>query len=170
MYFIIIFVVIIAIIVFIYNVRLPKSEVNKKIRHYENHLKTKYTNVQISRLDTDKSVINVVFSNNNSYFIKFVYIPNYSQIQINNKSTWELKYGAGNTPGKHQPHKRYLNEIATFLNEDYVGKKIVAFTNNPKEIVKYINESEIIIVNPSTDVYGANLISVHKLDKIVKEE
>lgn len=170
MYFIIIFVVIIAIIVFIYSVRLPKSEVNKKIRHYENHLKTKYTNVQISRLDTDKSVINVVFSNNNSYFIKFVYIPNYSQIQINNKSTWELKYGADNTPGKHQPHRRYLNEIATFMNEDYVGKKIVAFTNNPKEIVKYINESEIIIVNPSTDVYGANLISVHKLDKIVKEE
>lgn len=56
------------------------------------------------------------------------------------------------------------------MNEDYVGKKIVAFTNNPKEIVKYINESEIIIVNPFTDVYGANLISVHKLDKIVKEE
>ena len=85
MYFIIIFVVIIAIIVFIYNVRLPKSEVNKKIKYYEAHLKTKYTNVQISRLDTDKSVIKVVFSNNNSYFIKFVYIPNYSQIQINNK-------------------------------------------------------------------------------------
>ena len=170
MYFIIIFVVIIAITVFIYNVRLPKSEVNKKIKYYEAHLKTKYTNVQISRLDTDKSVIKVVFSNNNSYFIKFVYIPNYSQIQINNKSTWELKYGAGNTPGKHQPHKRYQNEIATFMNEDYVGKKILAFTNNPKEIVKYINESEIIIVNPFTDVYGANLISVHKLDKIVKEE
>ena len=92
MYFIIIFVVIIAITVFIYNVRLPKSEVNKKIKYYEAHLKTKYTNVQISRLDTDKSVIKVVFSNNNSYFIKFVYIPNYSQIQINNKSTWELKY------------------------------------------------------------------------------
>ena len=138
MYFIIIFVVIIAIIVFIYSVRLPKSEVNKKIRHYENHLKTKYTNVQISRLDTDKSVINVVFSNNNSYFIKFVYIPNYSQIQINNKSTWELKYGAGNTPGKHQPHRRYLNEIATFMNEDYVKKSLNILMNQKLSLLIHL--------------------------------
>lgn len=169
MYFLIIFFVLIVIAIFIYKSQIPKISVNNSINYFINNFKSKYHDIQISKLENDKSIVKVTFSNNKTYYIKFVYIPNFSQIQINNKSTWELKYGAGNTPGKHQPHKRYLNEIVNFMNNDYFGTKIVAFTVNPKEIVKYINESEIIIVKPTTDVYGAFVTSVNKLDKIVTE-
>lgn len=169
MYYIIILVALIILYIFFYKIKIPAISVNNAIKYYEKNLKTKYPNVQISKIDKDKSIVKVSFSSSKTYYIKFVYIPDYSQIQINNKSTWEIKYGAGPNPGKQQPHKRYLNEIVMFMNENYLGTKIVAFTKKPKEIVKYINESEIIIVKPSTDVYGAYLTYAQKLDKIVVE-
>ncbi len=37
-------------------------------------------------------------------------------------------------------------------------KKIVLLDKKPQKMVKYINESEIIIVNSKTDLYGTNII------------
>lgn len=97
---------------------------------------------------------------NTIYYIKFLILPSFSEVQINNKTTWEVKYGAGNTPGKAQPKKRYLTEIIDFMKEtlESDSQKVVILVPKPKKIVKYINESEIIFVKPTTDVYGAHLI------------
>ena len=99
--------------------------------------------------------------NSTHYYIKFLNIPAYSEIQINNKTTWELKYGAKEQPGKAQPHKRYLSELSSFLGTDFgknINKIIIVFPK-PKKIVKYINESEIIFVNSKTDLYGTRILT-----------
>lgn len=106
-----------------------------------------------------------VITNSTIFYVKFVIVPSHSEIQINNQSTWEVKYGAGNQIGKVQPHKRYLSEIVAFMKTVYEEKnsqKVVIFSPTPKKIVKYINENEIDFVNSTTDVYGARITSIGK--------
>ena len=92
--------------------------------------------------------------------------PDYSEIQINSRATWEVKYGAGNTPGKAQPHRRFLTEVSAFQNKDFEEGivKLVLISPKPKKIVKYINECEIVFVKPTTDIYGSNIITKDSLD------
>ena len=69
------------------------------------------------------------------YFVKVIVIPKYAEIIINSKTTWELRYGAGNTPGKIQPIKKYLPGIAPFMNYpvDEQTKKIAVLTPDAKK-------------------------------------
>jgi hypothetical protein len=107
-----------------------------------------------------------IITNDKTFYVKFVIIPSYSEIQINNQSTWEVKYGAGDKVGKVQPHKRYLSEIISFMRNDFEEncQKIVIFSPTPKKIVKYLNENEIDFVTSNTDVYGARITSIGKYD------
>ncbi len=99
--------------------------------------------------------------NKKTYYLKFLIIPSYSEIQINNKTTWELKYGAKDHPGRVQPHRRYLGELSSFLGAVFEDDaiKFVVVSPKPKKVVKYINESEIIFVNFATDLYGTKIIT-----------
>ena len=68
-------------------------------------------------------------------------------IKINNKTTWEIKYGGGNNPGKSDPYSKYLNQnIDCFMKletkED--EQKVVVLIPKSKKIVMYINECEIV--------------------------
>lgn len=40
----------------------------------------------------------IIKNNDVTFIVKTIKIPEYAEIQINNKVTWEIKYGAGNTP------------------------------------------------------------------------
>lgn len=170
MEFAVIIVVLIIIGLFIYNSYSGKIKKKKLINKIINYFKNANIEHKLEINNNDIFDIDLII-NEKHYLIKIVIIPAYSEIQINNKSTWEVKYGAGNTPGKVQPHKRYLNEIVNFQNNDFNGaKKVVIFSPKPKKIVKYINECEIVFVNSKTDVYGTNIISENQLAYFIKNE
>ena len=143
---------------------LLNSETNKatEIENYLNKIKELGFNIS----KEENKVYDYIIKNESTTFIaKLIKIPEYSEIQINNKTTWEIKYGAGNTVGKAQPYKKYLKEIVPFMNLDVENSitKVVIATPKPKKMVKYINECEIVFVNPHTDVYGVKLISLNDL-------
>ena len=95
------------------------------------------------------------------YLLKTVSIPEHALLQINNKNTWEVKYGAGEQIGKAQPYSKYLSTIQDFMkikpNDNEI--KVAIIIPKAKEIVMYINECEIEFVTPKTNVYGTRIIN-----------
>lgn len=144
---------------------LQKRALKTDLINYLNKSKMTY------HVNSNKSIYDLeVTTNSKTFLVKFVIIPQYSEIQINNKTTWEVKYGAGHTVGKVQPHQKYLSEIIAFMNEKVEKnyQKVVIFSPKPKKIVKYLNENEIDFVTNHTDVYGAYLISIGQYDVFKK--
>ena len=161
MEFIVIFLVILVIVILIYRSLLPKIKKKDLIDKLNKYLINTKNDFELNILKNDIYDIDLKV-NNKHYAIKVLIIPEYSEIQINNRSTWELKYGAGNTPGKVQPHKRYLNEISAFQARNFNNDitKLVLISPKPKKVVKYINECEIVFVTPKVDVYGSRIITL----------
>lgn len=163
------YIVIIGVLLFlgyiIYKNFEPKIKTKKLIESltfYLNKLNTKY---ELNILKKDICDIDLKI-NNKHYVIKILIVPEYSEIQINSRVTWEVKYGAGNTPGKAQPYRRFLTEVSEFQKKDFDENmiKLVLISPKPKKIVKYINECEIIFVKSSTDVYGSKIITKDNFD------
>jgi hypothetical protein len=139
-----------------------ESNKSKEIQNYLNKIQELGYNITN---EENKPYDYLISNENTTFIVKLIKIPEYSEIQINNKVTWEVKYGAGNTVGKAQPYKKYLKEIEPFMNlvVDNSFTKLVIATPKPKKMVKYINECEIVFVTPKTDVYGVKLISLNDL-------
>lgn len=99
--------------------------------------------------------------NNKEYLIKTITVPSFAEVQVNSKTTWEIKYGAGDVPGKAQPFKKYLSNISQFMhlkpNDNQI--KVVVVIPRAKKIVMYINECEIVFVTPQTNVHGTRIIN-----------
>lgn len=165
--FIVVFIFI--VLAFLIKIINPKIKKKKTKENLINFLKKENLTFEENKNKSSEYDLRVL-KENKIIYIKLVIIPNYSEIQINNKSTWEVKYGAGDSIGKVQPHKRYLTEIVQFMNKDFgeVSKKLIIFSPTPKKIVKYLNENEIDFVKSTTDVYGANITSYEKYDIIKK--
>lgn len=108
--------------------------------------------------------------NDRTFLIKLLYVPNYSEVQINNVVTWEIKFGAGKNPGKVQPFKKLATGIEGFMNYKPDNKeiKVVVITPNAKKITKYINECEIVFVDSKTNVYGARVINEDDYSLFIK--
>ncbi len=161
----IIIIVVIALIALGVVIAVLTSSENNKTKEIQNYL-NKIQELGYNITNEENKPYDYLISNENTTFIvKLIKIPEYSEIQINNKVTWEVKYGAGNTVGKAQPYKKYLKEIEPFMNlvVDNSFTKLVIATPKPKKMVKYINECEIVFVTPKTDVYGVKLISLNDL-------
>ena len=157
--------VIIAAVLVILGIVIANAIMTKKaskalLNSVDEYLKSYNETYELTYLTDDTHEIDLKI-NNHHFAIKVILVPAYSEIQVNNRSTWEVKYGAGNTPGKVQPHKRYLTEVSSFMRRDFDEgiEKIVIFSPKPKKIVKYINECEIVFVDAKTDVYGARIFS-----------
>lgn len=138
-----------------------KSEQNKSTIEESFYNKIKELGYEV--IEKDNGIYNQLIKKDQlTFIVKIIKIPEYAEIQINNKVTWEIKYGAGNTPGKAQPHKKYLKDISEFMNLETKENeiKLVIATPSPKKIVKYINECEIVFVTPYTDVYGTRIIGI----------
>ncbi|MBE6130752.1 MAG: hypothetical protein E7183_03450 [Erysipelotrichaceae bacterium] len=146
---------VVLILVFTKNANI-KSSIEESFYNKIKTLGYEITNIE------NKCYDQIIKNSEITFIVKIIKIPEYAEIQINNKVTWEIKYGAGNTPGKAQPYKKYLKDIENFMNytpQDNEIKLVIA-TPNPKKIVKYINECEIVFVTPYTDVYGTRLIGL----------
>ena len=167
---IIIIVILIIILAIIYFLAIIAHNIKKS---WEESLKNELNKNNIE-YNLQKSASNIydidLKIKNQLYLIKFLNVPNYSEIQINNKTTWEIKYGAGNIPGKVQPHKRYAN-IASFMNLECRNNeiKVVIIIPDAKKITKYINECEIVFVNHQTNVYGTKVINQNDFKLFLEE-
>lgn len=160
MEFIIISIIIIVIIVLV----AISNNKSKECAFSEFQSKIKELGYEIENVQN--SSYNYIIKNEQiTFLVKLINIPQYAEIQINNKTTWEIKYGAGNTLGKAQPYSKYLKDITTFVNLQPSNNeiKVVIASPHPKKMVKWINECEIVFIDPYTDVYGLRLISYKDL-------
>ena len=130
---------------------------------YETNLKTQLDKLGNYELEKPKNVPYdyLVKINNKEFLIKTISVPNHAEVQVNSKTTWEIKYGAGDVPGKAQPFKKYLSNISQFMhyknNDNQV--KVVVVIPKAKKLVMYINECEIVFITPQTNVHGTRVIN-----------
>jgi len=125
------------------------------------------------RLEEAQTPADFVLENDDRVlYLKAVHVPNYSAITINNRFTWSLTYGgllSKNQPGKAYPNQRYLSEIEAFLKWDLAsvkpGLKVVLICPATDKIQKYLNESEIALVNPGESVYDYKFITAERLSE-----
>ncbi len=161
----IVILIIITLVIAIITITNIKKEKNKlsELNNFYNKLRElnyEITNKNETCYDLEAKNKNITF------LIKLITIPEYAEIQINNKTTWEIKYGAGNTHGKTQPYSKYLKNISSFMNLEPAENqiKVVVVSPTPKKMVKYVNECEIEFVTYTTDVYGVRLISYKNIE------
>lgn len=107
-------------------------------------------------------------------FIKMVDIPKNSMITINSKTTWCLSYGGSSSdPGRAYPNKRYLDELTQFLKHEYMSEKIthkvILINSGTEKIVRYLNESELAVVNFTEKVYDYKIIELNKLNEHINK-
>lgn len=162
---IIIIVIILIILIILFTINIVKKEKTKvsELNDFFNQLHK--LNYEI--IECQKECYYLEVKNKNiTFIIKLITIPEFAEIQINNQTTWEIKYGAGSKIGKSQPYSKYLKNINDFMNFPVNNQqiKVVIVSPAPKKIVKYINECEIEFVTPYTNVYGTRLISYKNLD------
>jgi len=123
--------------------------------------KNNYTAIRARKAKYDFVLESRGESKHKRVFIKAVFVPRISTITINSKDTWNLHYGGSNKPGKGYPYNRYLNELKHFLNYEVADNelKLILIYKGTLKIQKYLNESEIEIVNFKDIVYDYKIIN-----------
>jgi len=106
-------------------------------------------------------------------YIKMIDIPKNSMITINSKTTWCLQYGGSSSdPGRAYPNKKYLDELKPFLKHDFTDEKqthkVILLNISTEKITRYLNESELDVVNFAQKVYDYKIIEVSKLEEHLK--
>lgn len=158
--------VIFAILYLIWSMGIKPSIQKKEIKKVLDDLanKNKYNIITTGKTSHDF----ILESNDSKYkkiYIKVSAVPRVSTITINSKSTWNLHYGGSNQPGKGFPYNRFMDELKPFLNmkvEDDELKLILVYKETLK-VQKYLNESEIEIVNIKDKVYDYKIINFEDL-------
>ena len=100
--------------------------------------------------------------NDQKYFIKFLFVKRNCEIQINNPTTWQCFYNK-------MKSSKYIKNLKSFLNLKNDNKVIVLF-GKVKNIKLVINESEMIIVTPNTNVHGLRVIKNIDLENFFKKQ
>ena len=118
-------------------------------------------------LSENKNYSFILTVNNKKYIVLVLPIEKFAEVTINNVTTWEMHYGAGDKPGKAQPYKTRIPEIPSFMNTESEYDKIVLVQPDAKQIVYWKNENEIVFVEPNTKVYGVNVLNVSDLSKFI---
>ncbi len=104
----------------------------------------------------------VLKKNDIEIYVKIAYIPKYSQVCINSKETWRLNWNTFKTEkGSAYSNNRYMDELVGFLRNDIKVKddnkkvlKYVILYKTCEGIVRYLNESELDVVNIKDKPYG----------------
>lgn len=168
-YFIIILAIIFILIIF-FSIFGPIKQKNTFENNLKAFLEKEYSNFSFSKNTTEPYDYDLKIENH-KYLIKTISIPSYADVQINNKTTWEIKYGAGPTPGKAQPHKKFLSGISSFMNYNTNdATKVIVIIPESKQTVMYINECEIVFVDYTTNVYGTKVINCNDFTLFKKQK
>lgn len=142
---------------------MQKKEIKKVLDDIAN--KNNYNIVVTQKASYDFVLESNVESKYKKIFIKISVVPRVSTITINSKNTWNLHYGGTNSPGKGFPYNRFMDELKPYLNmkvEDNELKLILVYRETLK-VQKYLNESEIEIVDFKEKVYDYKVINFEEL-------
>ena len=95
-------------------------------------------------------------------------------ITINSKTTWCLSYGGSSyDPGRAFPNKKYLDELKGFLKKEFVSDKIthkvILLNSSTEKVVRYLNESELEVVNYCEKVYDYKIITLEQLNNHINK-
>lgn len=104
------------------------------------------------------------------YYIKVVNIPKYSQITINSKETWKLSWNSFKTEkGSKYNNDRYLTELEVFLSRNVKTErkymKIIFLYKGAESIVRYLNESELDVIDIKKSPYGYKITSYNHFEE-----
>lgn len=159
-FFILLFILIILIL---YSILYKTYSIKKIVNLIKISLEKKHQTIVIKNVTRN---IYEVDADSEKYLFFICLIPLNTTVQINNSTTWELKIANSSSAGASHNKTRYLNKISNFMNIETERKKIIIFTPNPKKVVMYINECEIINVDVKTNVYGTNIIRIDDISKL----
>lgn len=103
-------------------------------------------------------------NDNHRYFIKLINNPNNQEICVNNAIKWQLRNGL------HEKGFRFVEGVEQLMRMDVKnnGKeihKLFIIYPNSRALLKVINECEMVFVDPTTDIYGAKIITYKQLEE-----
>ena len=98
-----------------------------------------------------------------TYNVKVLMSPKNCDLQINNIDTFiaYIKAGSDNMKAKS------ITGISTFM-KNKLENKIIIIPFKAKTIKKVINECEMVMVNPSVDVYNSKIYNANEIDELFK--
>jgi len=98
-----------------------------------------------------------------TYNTKVLMSPKNCDLQINNIDTFiaYIKAGSDNMKAKS------ITGISTFM-KNKLENKIIIIPFKAKTIKKVINECEMVMVNPSVDVYNSKIYNANQIDELFK--
>ena len=98
-----------------------------------------------------------------TYNVKVLMSPKNCDLQINNIDTFiaYIKAGSDNMKAKS------ITGISTFM-KNKLENKIIIIPFKAKTIKKVINECEMVMVNPSVDVYNIKIYNANQIDELFK--
>lgn len=150
------FFIVLAIIIILVIVRIIiKIKTDKDIFNLLNKHSDKYTLIKARK----KAYQYVLRTSDLDIYVCILKIPRYSQICINAKETWKLSYNTfKKDKGSGYSASRYLTEIEYFLKNDINTNKnylkLILVYKDTEEIVRYLNETELDVIDFSKTPYG----------------
>lgn len=159
--YILIPIIIIAIIVFVTLTIKRKINAKKEILEELNKLgKTKEIKGKVYDYEVDtKECI---------YLIKVIYNFQKLEISINNKNYWQLNDKIVTSKKGGAKLEGIYDLINTNFDYEKQYKKVYVIYPDTKAIIKALNESELIFVEPDTDCYGVNVIKYKEIKELKK--
>ena len=112
----------------------------------------------------------VLRSEDKDIYIKIAYTMKHSQICINSKETWKLSYSFFKKEyGLSYQSSRYMDELVNFLDNDIQTNrkylKLIYLYKGVESIIRYLNESELDVVDIEKSPYGYKITSYNTFDK-----
>lgn len=106
--------------------------------------------------------------NNKLFLIKLIYNPSCYEININAKHYWQRNEGVVSSRKKGEQMKgvydlTFFDLKANNLPSDTV--KLYVIYPDCKRLMKVINECEMVMINPSVDIYGCSVDKYIELEK-----
>ena len=162
----ILLIVVAIIVAIIIAISIIVSKVNKKVMNtmFDNVYKV-LKNIQ-ENIDGDSRILRCYTKTHDYYFetptkkyyIKIVNNPGNHEICVNNALKWQLRKSLGDD------RMYFVEGIEPLMRMEIEPspketKKIYIIYPNARSLLKYINECEMIFINPTTDVYGTNIIT-----------
>lgn len=139
----IILIVIVSIIIFIErNKQKFLRTIEHKLKHHGSLEKVTKNSHQYTLSNGHRQIL-----------IRLIYAPSVSEVSFNSKRHWQLISSSGK------------KMVETHSFQELNGEKLIIIYPQPGKIVKYINENEIVFVNPKMDVFGMNTIHLNQIDQ-----
>jgi hypothetical protein len=145
---------------------LPKRNLKRVKVKVNEFLKAEYIHAKV--IDPHKKSYDFLFQiDETKYFIRVLSLPMSGELVCFNKTSWQIHYGGGKRPGKTFTKKKPIPELNSFILfdpkiESGKYKKILIVYPDAHNLLQWVNESEMIILEPKTNVHGIKVVTFQK--------